>query len=129
MNVAVPKRLIVPLFLQWMNFSSDPRGNAIFQAILTELTVFAWELYYGRQSGYRVGHVLGGFGGEPDDIAEYCIENIRQFGGENVTASISEFAGNIYVWTHFDTPKPKIRCNIHLMIEPSKKPPVQVRWS
>lgn len=127
MNLAVPNRLIVPLFLQWMNSSTDSRTDAIFQAILTELTVFAWELYYGRQSSFGVGPRTDGcFGGGPDEIAEHCIENIRDFGGEDVTASEAESEDNIYVWTHFKIPGCDIRRHIHLMVEPAQEPPIRV---
>jgi len=128
MNVVIPKRLIASLFLQWINFSSDPRVNAMFQAILTELTVFAWELYYGRQSSYGVGPRTDGWflSGGSDELAEHCVESIRGFGGEDVNASASEFEDDIYVWTHFKIPGCDIRRHIHLLVEPAKKPPVRV---
>jgi len=119
--------LIVPLFLQWMNLSSDPKNDAMFQAILSELTVFAWELYYGRQSSYGVGPRTDAcFGGSPDEIAEYCVESIRQFGGKDVTASSSGFEDNIYVWTHFKIPGCAVQRHIHLMVVPDNKPPIRM---
>lgn len=126
MNIAIPKRLIVPLFLQWMTFSTDPKDDAMFQAILTELTVFAWELYYGRQSGFGGPRTDGCFGGGPDEIAEHCIESIRDFGGEDVTASGSEFAGNTYIWTHFKIPGCSVQRHIHLIVTPAEEPRIRV---
>jgi hypothetical protein len=128
MNVTISKRLIEPLFLQWMTFSIGLQNDAMFQAILSELTVFAWELYYGRQSSYGVGPRTDGcFGGSPDEIAEYCAESIRQFGGEDVTASASGVENSIYVWTHFKNSGCAGRRHVHLIVVPDHEPPISVR--
>ena len=129
MRIVVSKRLLNSLILQWMDFSSDSRTEAIFQEILSQLTIFAWEFFYGQQSSYEVGPRTDGcFDGDEDKVAQYCIELIERTGGVEASASTSRHEDNTYIWTHFKIPGNDVQRHIHPMIRVNGNPPVRVVW-
>jgi hypothetical protein len=129
--IAIPKRLLSSLILQWMDFSTDPRIEAIFQEILSQLTIFSWEFFYAQQSGYGMGPRTDGcFGGDLDKVSQYCIELIERTGGVEVSASASKHEDNTYIWTHFKIPGSDVPRHIHPIIkfDDDANPPVRVVW-